>query len=544
MQVLSQLAFSQAGEDTASAAEALAAFDPGGDLLDGLLGGAALWRELPPKIFIGESGSMTGAHTDISPQLEFAHGLTGLKFLGAASYEATPALLELHDAREEEDLYATRIPTDRTLNEQQRLLLQHKELSIAVVGAGDLAVFNSGALHFASNGAGAGAAATVYHGALTPAAIPRLAEAARVATAKSERGAYVDHLHADDLTKLVSRTVDERGLDSLRATLCAAGSIEVGGATEGNATAEGDAAAHGDAAADGVSPGDGPPPPCEASRAARVDAVLQEMVEALDASEGRLPRPKEKIPMECKPAPFLGRQERRDPIYFTRGAFQKKPGEGIRGSKKKSGDKKGSDQGPAKGGDGQGGGRLLRALSDGVAADRPSGGAEWLAEWRTRIGCWWLVTPLQPQLQACAGSLAIILTRRLEHALGAPPIAAAIEPNCEWIETAEERLRLPDFPELGSFDAFALPPLPRLLLPEPAQLRVRATGGLAPLLAVSEARSQEAGTSPVWTTTAVGAGAGATVALLIGLVFFGRPRRARSVQPLHTRDRKHVGWSA
>ena len=248
--------------------------------------------------------------------------------------------------------------------------------------------------------------------------------------------------------------------------------------------------------------------------------------------------------MECKPAPFLGRQERRDPIYFTRGAFQKKPGEGIRGSKKKSGDKKGSDQGPAKGGDDQGGGRLLRALSDGVAADRPSGGAEWLEEWRTRIGCWWLVTPLQPQLQACAGSLAIILTRRLEHALGAPPIAAAIEPNCEWIETAEERLRLPDFPELGSFDAFALPPLPRLLLPEPTQLQVRATGGLAPLLAVSEARSQEAGTSPVWTTTAVGAGAGATVALLIGLVFFGRPRRARSVQPLHTRDRKHVGWAA
>jgi len=43
-----------------------------------------LWREPLPRLFLGEGGSMTGAHIDACPQVELAHGLAGTKILGVA----------------------------------------------------------------------------------------------------------------------------------------------------------------------------------------------------------------------------------------------------------------------------------------------------------------------------------------------------------------------------------------------------------------------------------------------------------------------------
>jgi hypothetical protein len=175
-------------------------FDVGVSLA--LKGCAPLWREDTPRLFLGEPGSLTCAHTDICPQLEVAHGLIGLKLLGVASYEATPRLYTEHGEGEDEE--ATRIPTDRALTLRQSRLLGDADVTIALLLEGDLAVFDSGALHFASNGK-EGFSGALYHGMITPAAVPRLRQAA-ANDAKHPSLAtdgYQDHLFAADLLRIV-----------------------------------------------------------------------------------------------------------------------------------------------------------------------------------------------------------------------------------------------------------------------------------------------------------------------------------------------------
>jgi len=88
-------------------------------------------------LFVGEAGSQTCAHTDICPQLEFAHGLCGIKLLGVASHGATPRLIATHGAGSntgggdtedtgggaEADVMATRIPVHRALKKKEEALL-------------------------------------------------------------------------------------------------------------------------------------------------------------------------------------------------------------------------------------------------------------------------------------------------------------------------------------------------------------------------------------------------------------------------------------
>jgi len=191
-----------------------ASLDPGRHI-DHLTGGAFLWRETTPRLFLGDCGSMTCAHKDITPQLELAHGLFGTKLVGVASPGATPRLAELHAASESEDDEeewdegedATRIPTDRELGPRQRSLLSDGALSVAALGEGSLLVFASGQLHFASNGADLMSGA-LYHGAVTRAALPALRAAAAAdarSSADAQGGAYANHLHARDVLREISR---------------------------------------------------------------------------------------------------------------------------------------------------------------------------------------------------------------------------------------------------------------------------------------------------------------------------------------------------
>lgn len=172
-------------------------------------GRALLWQEDIPRLFLGEAASLTCAHTDICPQLELAHGLLGSKMLGIASHDATPRLSAEHAGDEEASdetrigEEATRVPTDRPLTPRQSRLLCDADVTMALLREGDLAVFDSGALHFASNGAG-GLNCALYHGLITPAAVARL----RLAAAKVEahprvEGAYRNHLFAAELLDVV-----------------------------------------------------------------------------------------------------------------------------------------------------------------------------------------------------------------------------------------------------------------------------------------------------------------------------------------------------
>jgi hypothetical protein len=68
------------------------------------------------------------------------------------------------------------VPTDRPLKLHESCLLNDAAVSIAAVRPGDLLVFSSAALHFATNGA-AGLNAALYHGMVTEASLPRLEEA-------------------------------------------------------------------------------------------------------------------------------------------------------------------------------------------------------------------------------------------------------------------------------------------------------------------------------------------------------------------------------
>lgn len=178
-----------------------------GASFDLLCGSALLWREDTPRLFIGEAGSITCAHTDICPQLQLAHGLLGLKFLSVASHQATPRLSTDHaEAASAGGAGATHVPTDRPLSVRQSRLISDAELSTAVLQAGDLAVFDSGALHFASNGA-EGLSCALYHGLITPAAVPRLrvAAALRRGSCSGAEVEYRGHLFAADLLRMVER---------------------------------------------------------------------------------------------------------------------------------------------------------------------------------------------------------------------------------------------------------------------------------------------------------------------------------------------------
>lgn len=176
---------------------------------------APLWREDTPRLFLGEPGSLTCAHTDICPQLELAHGLIGVKVLGVASQDATPRLSAEHGEGQEEE--ATRVPTDRPLTHRQSRLLNDTDVTLALLLEGDLAVFDSGALHFASNGDG-GFSGALYHGMITAAAVPRL----RLAAAKDAScssvatDGYQHHLFAADLLRIVEPLLAARLLRGLR----------------------------------------------------------------------------------------------------------------------------------------------------------------------------------------------------------------------------------------------------------------------------------------------------------------------------------------
>jgi len=181
--------------------EAIRARCPGGDSR-GASDHAGLraripWVEETPRLFLGDAGSTFSAHMDICPMLEFVHGLCGMKLLGVASPLATPRLAAEHSGDytlddEAGDSLAdgveeTRIPVDRPLDPYQEALLLDKDVSVLSIRQGDLAVFYSGALHFASNGlddpSTGGLNGALYHGAVTQEVLPFLRNAAAEAEA-------------------------------------------------------------------------------------------------------------------------------------------------------------------------------------------------------------------------------------------------------------------------------------------------------------------------------------------------------------------------
>ncbi|MFT5459045.1 MAG: hypothetical protein ACI9K2_005555, partial [Myxococcota bacterium] len=186
-----------------------------GASLDALCGPVLVWREPTPRLVLGEAGSVTCAHSDMCPQVQLAHALVGTKLLGVASHAATPRLRAEHAPDDDGDGLEhdpTRVPTDRPLTVRQSRLLEDPELTVAVLRAGDLAVFDSGALHFASNGAEAISGA-LYHGLITPAAVPRLRQAAAACSeSRDEPGdAYSGHLFAPELLRLVEHRLAASG---------------------------------------------------------------------------------------------------------------------------------------------------------------------------------------------------------------------------------------------------------------------------------------------------------------------------------------------
>ncbi|MFT7581655.1 MAG: hypothetical protein ACI9MR_003333, partial [Myxococcota bacterium] len=181
-----------------------------GASFDALCGADLLWREPIPRLFLGAPGSVTCAHIDICPQVQLAHGLLGTKVLGVASHAATPRLVAEHGADGEVgiDEGATHVPTDGPLSARQARLLCDADISLVLLQAGDIAVLHSGALHFASNGAD-GLGGSLYHGLITPPAIPRLRSAAAAAGGSGDgEDAYAEHLFAADLLRVVERRLE------------------------------------------------------------------------------------------------------------------------------------------------------------------------------------------------------------------------------------------------------------------------------------------------------------------------------------------------
>jgi len=191
-----------------------------GASFDGLCGLELLWREPTPRLFLGASGSVTCAHVDICPQLQVAHGLVGTKVLGVASQQATPRLSAEHagdagGAGSAIDEGAAHVPMDRPLSPRQARLLEDPEVTLVLLQEGDLAVFDSGALHFASNGA-EGLAGALYHGVITRPVVPRLRRAAASAGGSHAPSddAYGEHLFAADLLRVVDERMASRAAGS------------------------------------------------------------------------------------------------------------------------------------------------------------------------------------------------------------------------------------------------------------------------------------------------------------------------------------------
>jgi hypothetical protein len=212
------------------AAETLAAFAVAEDIddskirfdvgavasLNTLCGNTFLWREDTVRLFLGDVGSYTCAHIDICPKLEMAHGLCGIKIIGVSSLEATPHLHNQHASNDEGiDIDATYIPTDRPLTKEEKQLLSETDISLVLLQKGDIVVFDSGALHFASNGAD-GLNWALYHGFITQPSIPRLHKAAQIPHQDIDSGGtYRNHLFAIDLLRIVApHLVTETSLDS------------------------------------------------------------------------------------------------------------------------------------------------------------------------------------------------------------------------------------------------------------------------------------------------------------------------------------------
>jgi hypothetical protein len=167
-----------------------------------------LWTEDATKAFIGDRSSLTCAHVDIAPDLELAHGLCGAKFVGVSTHDATPRLLADHapcsahyddDDDDDDDVISTSVPTDRPLRTHEAALLGDVDVTLACVLPGDLCVFSSSALHFASNGA-SGLSGALFHGIVTEASLPRLREAATRGSAGD-----ADQMSAEDVLNEIQR---------------------------------------------------------------------------------------------------------------------------------------------------------------------------------------------------------------------------------------------------------------------------------------------------------------------------------------------------
>ena len=86
-----------------------------------------------------QAGSLTCAHVDMTPQLEMAHGLAGVKLLGVGSHAATRRLLDAHAPEREGDdgdVDATRVPTDRPLRPLEHALLTDGAISLVALRPG------------------------------------------------------------------------------------------------------------------------------------------------------------------------------------------------------------------------------------------------------------------------------------------------------------------------------------------------------------------------------------------------------------------------
>jgi hypothetical protein len=177
-------------------------------------------------------------HHDLLPQLEFCHVLEGHKVLGTTS-RALLSELDVGDrgggvgdAKEAGDTGAEGLsgelvlPADRHLTDLQRAVLTHPQTCLLLGRPGDLVLFDSASKHFATNGMGELSAA-LYHGALTPASVPRLCEDRALLAPFSEaerEGEYVDHLSGAELVQeyTVTGVLDGQGMvgtTELRASL-------------------------------------------------------------------------------------------------------------------------------------------------------------------------------------------------------------------------------------------------------------------------------------------------------------------------------------
>lgn len=150
--------------------------------------------------------------------------------------------------------------------------------------------------------------------------------------------------------------------------------------------------------------------------------------------------------------------------------------------------------------------RVARCGRDGQRRGRLSPARNertWHEAWRERLWCWWLALPgaVQADVSRCFGALGLYLGSRFERLLNRPTaMVASAAPGCEWVAAEPERLRLPDFPELGSFD-FTLPPVP-LLLPPLEELRLygHAPARLSGLSSTTQRHARQPATLSVGTS--------------------------------------------